>query len=290
MNITILLAGLTSENVSKQLQQLEHLLQGLSGTPALEILQSGCEDCLQEIREWAALRPAAKPDTQPRLFLACAAAKHAAMAMAASKELPCHTEALALSVANGAPCVHRKVYSAHLEGVFPGENAVTIASGACATAAYTPVPEADAATGRWDIPTAPGIFLQTTPLEIKEDLSKARLVLLGGKGLGSKENFQRMEALARKLGAASACTRPVALSGWAGYDKVTGISGWRLQAEVCLAFGVSGAAPLLAGLENVKQVIAINNDKSAPIFRAAQKGVLADCTEILAAMEALTGD
>lgn len=287
MNITILLTGLTEQNAAKQLQQLEHLLQGLPGVPALEVLQSGCDACLPEIREWASVHPAATPGVPPRLILACAAAKHAAMATAAAEGLPCHTEALALSTENGTPCVHRKVYSAHLEGLFPADNAVIVASGACEAAAYTPTPGVDAAVNKWDIPPAPGILPETIPLEVKEDLSKARLVLLGGKGLGSKENFQRLEALARKLGAACACTRPVALSGWTGYDKVTGISGWRLQAQVCIAFGVSGAAPLLAGLENVTQIIAINNDKSAPIFRAAQTGVLADCTEILAAMEAL---
>ena len=154
-------------------------------------------------------------------------------------------------------------------------------------AAELPAGEKPVQIGIWDPPVTPGTVMEVIPLEIPQDLSRAELVLLGGKGLGSKENFQRLEALAEKLGAACACTRPVALSGWTDFGKVTGVSGWQLNAKVCIAFGVSGAAPLLYGLEPVKHIIAINNDKTAAIFRYAQEGIVADCVEILSEMESL---
>ena len=124
-------------------------------------------------------------------------------------------------------------------------------------------------------------------LEKKEDLAGARLVLLGGKGLGSKANFERLEALAEKLGASCGCSRPVAMAGWASYDKVVGLSGSILSADVCIAFGVSGAGPLMTGASGAKRLIAVNNDPKAPIFSQCSDGVVEDCLEILAAMEQL---
>ena len=111
------------------------------------------------------------------------------------------------------------------------------------------------------------------------------MVFLGGKGLGSQANFERLEALAEKLGASCGCTRPVALSAWAPYDKVVGISGWKLQADVCIAFGVAGAGPLMQGVEGLGKLVAINNDEKAQIFRYADYGVVEDCMKIIEAME-----
>jgi len=289
MKVTILLAGLKKTTVREQLQQLEYLLQGLPGDAAFAVVQQGCEACLEEIRGWAARLPHLTEVTEPELTLVCGteAGKRLGMALAAIRGQDCHTDALELRTENDTLMVRRKVYSTHLDALFPTKGTVVIASPQGKQTEYVPDYRRDVPIGNCQELPAPGILLGTTALETKEDLSKARLVLLGGKGLGSRENFRRLEALAEKLGAACACTRPVALCGWADYDKVTGISGWQLQAEVCIAFGASGAAPLLYGLENVKRVIAVNNDKNAPIFRFAKDGVVADCMEIIAALEEL---
>ena len=121
----------------------------------------------------------------------------------------------------------------------------------------------------------------------EQDLSKAKIVFLGGKGLGNKQNYERMEALAKKMGVAAACTRAAVLSGWAGYEKIVGISGQSINAELVVAFGVSGAGPLMRGMKGVKTLIAINTDKNAAIFRYAQYGIAEDCVTILAELEGL---
>lgn len=289
MNIRILLTGMDSGSIRDHLRQLDHLLSGLGSGLALDVKQHGAEDCLAEIQSWAALRPTMAADASPDLTLVCGteAGRYHAMALAAVQGCDCHTGALALIREGNTVRVLRKIYSTHLDALFPAEGCIIIPSDTCPRADYTPCSDKTVSIGQWNLPPAPGTLLESIPLEQVEDLSQARLVLLGGKGLGSRENFRRLEALAEKLGASCACTRPVALSGWADYGKVTGISGWRLQADICIAFGVSGAAPLLAGLENVGRVIAINNDKSASIFRIAREGVVADCIEILTAMESL---
>ena len=117
------------------------------------------------------------------------------------------------------------------------------------------------------------------------DLTKAKIVFLGGKGLGNKKNYERMEALAKKMGAAAACTRAAVLSGWAGYETIVGVSGQTIHADVVIAFGVSGAGPLMRGMKDVKMLIAVNTDKKAPIFHYAQYGIVEDCMKIMDVLE-----
>ena len=288
MNIRILLTGLEPSTAADKLRQLEQFLLGLGENIAIEVLQHGCEDSLPLIRSWAAAHCAADGEA-PAMTLICATetGKRLGMALAADQGWDCHTEALGIQWEAEVPMVCRKVYSTHLTAMFPAENTVIVLADTAPKAAELPNGSGIADVGIWNPPATPGELLETIALEIPQDLSRAELVLLGGKGLGSKENFQRLEALAEKLGAACACTRPVALSGWADFGKVTGVSGWQLNAKVCITFGVSGAAPLLHGLEPVERIIAINNDKTAAIFRYAQEGIFADCVEILSEMEAL---
>lgn len=128
-------------------------------------------------------------------------------------------------------------------------------------------------------------ILENVSKEAGVDLQTAKVVFVGGKGLRSEENFQRFCALAEKMGAAYGCTRPVAMAGWTDFSRVVGISGSRLQADVCVTFGVSGSAAFLYGTENTKHLIAINNDKNAPIFLSAKTGILEDCMSIIEASE-----
>lgn len=289
MNIRILLAGLEEPTARDKLSQLELLLLQLGEKAAVEVLHHGCESTFSLIQSWTAAHPAAEAGAEPLLTLVCATeeGKRYAMAQAAKKGCDCHTEALGIQWEKEKPMVRRKVYSTHLTALLPAENTILVLAENAEKAPELPLGNGAPAVGIWNPPDASGTLLETTQLETPQDLSQAKLVLLGGKGLGSRENFQRLEALAEKLGAACACTRPVALSGWADYGKVTGISGWQLNAKVCIAFGVSGAAPLLYGLEPVEHIIAINNDKTVAIFRYAQEGIVADCVQILEEMEAM---
>lgn len=286
MNVTILLAGLDNNSVCHELERIEHLICGLPGDTCFRVTQYGCERSLGEIQSWTCrLRPQID-DSRPELIIACSTeeAKYIAMSVAAKTGRKCHTDVLDLWQENGLLRVRRKVFSTHLNANFPAQGCVIVASPAGEKHGY--ISFGGQATVYSFQPSGHAArLIETVSLKPAEDLSKAKLVFLGGKGLGSRENFHRLEQLALKLGAACACTRPVALSGWADYDKVTGISGWRLQADVCIAFGVSGAAPLLYGLENVGRLIAVNSDKRAPIFERASDGVIADCLEIITDME-----
>jgi electron transfer flavoprotein alpha subunit len=262
MNVRILLAGLDTSTARDKLLQLEQFLRQLREEPCVEVLHRGCEEHLPLIQSWAAAHPQADPGTLPDLTLVCAteSGKRLGMAQAAAAGQDCHTEALGLRYEKECLMVCRKVYSTHLTALFPATETLLVLADTASKADALPIGELPVSIGQWKVPEAPGIVTQTIPLEIPRDLSREKLVLLGGKGLGSKENFQRLEALAQKLGAGCACTRPVALSGWTDFGKVTGVSGWQLNAKVCIAFGVSGAAPPLYGLEPVARVIAINND------------------------------
>ena len=95
------------------------------------------------------------------------------------------------------------------------------------------------------------------PIGTESEVSKAKIVFLGGKGLGNKQNYERMEALARKMGAAAACTRAVVLSGWAGYEKIIGVSGQSINSELVIAFGASGAGPLMRGMKTGRLICSI---------------------------------
>ncbi len=116
-------------------------------------------------------------------------------------------------------------------------------------------------------------------------LQSAQVVFVGGRGLRSAENFRRLCVLAEKMGAACGCTRPAAMAGWTDFSRVVGISGSSLRAKVCVTFGVSGSAAFLCGTEQVGRLVAVNNDKNAPIFLSADTGILGDCMSIMEALE-----
>lgn len=122
-------------------------------------------------------------------------------------------------------------------------------------------------------------------MEGRNPLEEAELVLVGGRGLGSKENYERLERLAKAWGGACGCTRAAAINGFAPADCIVGQSGRVLGAALCITFGVSGAGPFMAGVENVKTLAAINTDENAPIFSGADYGILGDALEALEAFE-----
>lgn len=119
----------------------------------------------------------------------------------------------------------------------------------------------------------------------KNPLEEAKLVLVGGRGLGSRENYERLKRLARAWGGACGCTRAAAINGWADVADIIGQSGHVIRAELCITLGVSGAAPFMAGLENVKNLVAVNSDPDAPVFKGADYGLAGDVLEVLEAWE-----
>lgn len=121
--------------------------------------------------------------------------------------------------------------------------------------------------------------------ETDDTLTNAKLVFLAGRGVGNKETYLRIKNLARKVGAEVGCTRPVCMNGFESFDNFVGISGKSLNADLCITFGVSGSGPLIKGLENVKKIISINNDKNALIFNYSDYKIVEDLDVVLKEME-----
>ena len=114
-------------------------------------------------------------------------------------------------------------------------------------------------------------------------LKKAKVVVSGGLGLGSKENWRLVEEAAASLGAAVGATRAVVELGWVPSAQQVGFSGQKIGPDLYIAVGISGAVHHLAGLARAKTIVAINKDPQAGIFRAARFGVVGDAREVLPA-------
>lgn len=112
-------------------------------------------------------------------------------------------------------------------------------------------------------------------------LSDAEVVVSGGRGMKSPDNWGPLLELADLLGAATACSRPVSDEGWRPHEEHTGQTGKIIAPNVYFAVGISGATQHLAGISSSKYIVAINADKDAPIFDAAQYGIVGDASKVL---------
>lgn len=112
-------------------------------------------------------------------------------------------------------------------------------------------------------------------------LADAELVVSGGRGMKGPENWGLIEDLAKELGAATACSRPVADAGWRPHHEHVGQTGGTVRPNLYIAVGISGAIQHLAGVNGSKVIVVINKDPEAPFFKAANYGVVGDAMEIL---------
>ena len=112
-------------------------------------------------------------------------------------------------------------------------------------------------------------------------LPEAELVVSAGRGLKGPENWGMVEDLASTLGAATACSRPVADIGWRPHHEHVGQTGVAIRPNLYIAAGISGAIQHLAGVNGSKVIVVINTDPEAPFFKAADYGILGDAFEVL---------
>lgn len=122
---------------------------------------------------------------------------------------------------------------------------------------------------------------ETTRQSGKILITDADIVVSGGRGMKSPDNWGPLVELADLLGAATACSRPVSDEGWRSHDEHTGQTGKIIAPNLYFAIGISGATQHLAGISSSKYIVAINTDKDAPIFEAAQYGIIGDAVKVL---------
>lgn len=113
------------------------------------------------------------------------------------------------------------------------------------------------------------------------DIQKAKILVSGGRGVGSPENFQILRDLADALGGEVSCSRAVVDNGWAPKDLQVGQTGKTVRPNIYFAIGISGAIQHVAGMEESDLIIAINKDESAPIFDVADIGIVGDLNKIV---------
>ena len=123
--------------------------------------------------------------------------------------------------------------------------------------------------------------IETTKPNNTIQLSEASIVVSGGRGMHSPDNWRPLEELAHTLGAALACSRPVSDDGWRPHSEHVGQTGKIIAPNLYMAFGISGATQHLGGVSSSKCIVAVNTDPSAPIFEVADYGIVGDAQTVI---------
>jgi len=148
-----------------------------------------------------------------------------------------------------------------------------------------PATPCEAEVVRWPAPTI-AVPRSTIEKEVRDppremDLMSADVIVAGGRGVGGPDGFALLERLAQKLGGALAASRAAVDAGWVPAHRQVGLSGKTVAPRLYIACGISGATHHVVGMKDAKSVIAINSDRSAPIFKIADVAILGDVHEVI---------
>lgn len=123
----------------------------------------------------------------------------------------------------------------------------------------------------------------------RKDIAESDVIVAGGRGVGSKQNFVMLESLAALLGGAVGASRSAVDEGWRSHADQIGQTGRSVAPKLYIACGISGAPQHLAGIAGAGTIVAINRDREAPIFKAADYGIVGDISEVLPRLERALG-
>lgn len=173
-------------------------------------------------------------------------------------------------------CANRACESVRISGPFmgtvmPGCGAVTAGAWHVSSCIGAPV-------GGFHLPESMSLEMLVDDLV---SLDRANVVFAGGRGLGSRENFDKLAHCAGCYGAGLAASRLAVDLGWCRNDLQVGQTGRAVAPDIYVAFGISGAIQHIAGIQNARKIYAVNTDKNAPIFEFSDFGLIADAVQVI---------
>ena len=181
-------------------------------------------------------------------------------------------------------CVERRIYGGHLTGTFRLSKTpfcISLSKG---------LDEADPVSGKIE-ETVVAYGSQTayhdrkiTQVQTGSDLEEAKAVVIGGRGLRSRDGAEKLAEMARKTGAVAGGTRPTVMNAWMEREKLVGVSGSLIHPELCIVCGASGSPAFYEGIRRSKTIVAINTDERAPIMKKADACVCGDWQEVMKAL------
>jgi electron transfer flavoprotein alpha subunit len=144
--------------------------------------------------------------------------------------------------------------------------------------------EAQVEMRTWDGSGATTVVKSVDKAGDKVVLTDAEIIVSGGRGMGSADNWSGLEEMAGLLGAGLGCSRPVSDEGWRPHEEHVGQTGKVVAPNVYFAFGISGAIQHIAGVSGSKYIVAVNKDEEAPVFNVADFGIVGDVNEVIPKM------
>jgi electron transfer flavoprotein alpha subunit len=201
------------------------------------------------------------------------------------------SDCFSIAMNGGKPVFHRRVFNGKLDATVAATSdrvVATVQPGATAPFSGTTSGSVTPLQVSLDAGSLRTRFVGTKQAEAKGvDLSKAEIIVSGGRGVGAPEKFPEViQPLADALGGAMGASRPVVDAGWLPHEYQVGSSGQVVQPKLYIACGISGAIQHLVGMKTSNYIIAINKDPDAPIFEVANLGVVGDLFEIVPALTA----
>ena len=208
--------------------------------------------------------------------------------VAVKLDAPYLEDVINLSANGAAVQAQRYTYLARVTETVEADGNVVVVT--AKPGSFNPAQPSGAAGEQYDIElNLPAVRVEVTGKSVEKTsrvaLTEADVIVTGGRGVGSPESFATLvEGLADQIGAGVGATRAVVDAGWRPYAEQVGQTGKTVQPKAYIALGVSGAVQHLSGMGKSKNIIAINKDAEAPIFKVADYGIVGDVNQIVPAL------